>query len=55
MDAITIYFKPQKNISMTRQSFLAAETTVGETINNFVSRIQNLTEQCDYGEERKIK
>ena len=52
MDAITTYFKPRKNVPMARQSFLAAKPTAGETINNFVSRIQNLAEQCDYGEER---
>ena len=52
MDALTAYFKPQKNVPMARQAFLAAKPTAGETINNFVARLQNLAELCEYNEER---
>ena len=37
---------------MARQSFPAGKDTAGETIYNFMSRLHNLAEQCDYGKER---
>lgn len=37
---------------MARQGFIAAKPNVGETINNFIIRLQKLAEHCDYGEER---
>ena len=52
MDALTNYFKPHKNVPMARQVFLAAKPTAGETINNFVAKLQNLAEHCEYNEER---
>lgn len=52
MDALTEYFKPQKNVPMARQAFLAAQPRAGETINNFVTRLQMLAEHCEYGDEK---
>ena len=37
---------------MARQAFLAATPTVGETINNFITRLQKLAEHCEYEGER---
>ncbi len=37
---------------MARQAFIAAKPNVGETINNFITRLQKLAEHCDYDEER---
>lgn len=32
---------------MARQNFLAAKSSAGETINNFITRLQKLVERCD--------
>ena len=37
---------------MARQAFLAAKPTAGETIINFVAKLQNLAEHCEYNEEQ---
>lgn len=37
---------------MARQNFLAAKPSAGETINNFIIRLQKLAERCDYEGER---
>ena len=37
---------------MARQTFLAATPLAGETINNFITRLQKLAEHCDYKGER---
>ena len=47
MDSLTDYFKVRKNAPMARQTFLAAKPTAGETINNFITRLQKLAGYCD--------
>lgn len=42
----------KKNAPMARQTFLAVTPLAGETINNFVTRLQKVTEHCDYEGER---
>lgn len=37
---------------MARQNFLAAKLSAGETINNFITRLQKLAERCDYEGEK---
>lgn len=37
---------------MARQNFLAAKPSAGETINNFITRLQKLAERCDYEGEK---
>ena len=52
MDALSEHFKIRKNVPMARQAFIAAKPLVGETINNFITRLQTLAEHCDYEGER---
>ena len=52
MDSLSDHFKLRKNAPMARQSFLALQPTAGETINNFITRLQKLAEHCDYEGER---
>ena len=37
---------------MARQNFLAAKSSAGETIKNFITRLQKLVERCDYEGEQ---
>ena len=52
MDSLSDHFKVRKNAPMARQAFLAAKPTAGETINNFITRLQKLAKHCDYEGER---
>lgn len=52
MDCLSEHQKLKKTALMARQTFLAATPLVGETINNFVTRLQKLAEHCDYEGER---
>ena len=52
MDSLSEHFKLRKNAPMARQNFLAAKPSAGETINNFITRLQKLAEHCDYEGER---
>lgn len=52
MDALSDHFKMRKNVPMARQAFIAAKPQAGETINNFITRLQKLAEHCDYEGER---
>ena len=52
MDCLSDHFKFRKNAPMARQAFLAATPTVGETINNFITRLQKLAKHCEYEAER---
>ena len=52
MECLSNHFKFRKNAPMARQAFLVATPTVGETINNFITRLQKLAEQCEYEGER---
>ena len=52
MDCLSEHFKLKKNTPMARQTFLAATPLAGETINNFITRLQKLAEHCDYEGER---
>ena len=52
MDSLSDHFKHRKNAPITRQTFLAARPSAGETINNFITRSQKLAEHCDYEAER---
>ena len=45
MDSLSEHFKLRKNAPMARQAFLAAQPTAGETINNFITRLQKLAER----------
>ena len=48
MDALSEHFEMRRNVPMARQAFIAAKPLVGETINNFITRLQTLAEHCDY-------
>ena len=52
MDSLSDHFNHKKNAPMARQTFLAAKTSAGETIDNFISRLRKLLEHCDYEAER---
>ena len=52
MDCLSEHIKLKKNAPMARQTFLAATPLAGETINNFITRLQKLAEHCDYEGER---
>ena len=52
MNSLSEHFKLRKNAPMARQAFLAAQPTAGETINNFITRLQKLAEHCEYEGER---
>ena len=52
MDCLSEHFKLKKNAPMARQTFLVATPLAGETINNFIARLQKLAEHCDYESER---
>ena len=52
VDCLSEHSKLKKNASMARQTFLAATPLAGETINNFITRLQKLAEHCDYEGER---
>ena len=52
VDSLSDHFKVRNNAPMARQAFLAAKPTAGETINNFITRLQKLAEHCDYEGER---
>ena len=52
MDCLSEHFKPRKNALMARQAFIAANLIAGETINNFITRLQKLAEHCKYEGER---
>ena len=52
MDCLSEHFKLKKNAPMARQTFLAATPLAGETINNFITRLQKLAQHCDYEGER---
>ena len=52
MDCLSEHFKLKKNAPMARQIFLAATPLPGETVNNFITRLQKLAEHCDYEGER---
>ena len=52
MDCLSDHFKFRKNAPMARQAFLAATPTVGETINNFITRLLKLAKHCEYEAER---
>ena len=36
---------------MAQQAFIAEKPNMGKTINNFITRLQELAEHCDYDEE----
>ena len=55
MDCPSDHFKFKKNAPMARQTFLAATPLAGETINNFITRLQKLAEPRDYEGERDIQ
>ena len=55
MDCLLEHFKLKKNTPMARQTFLAATPLAGETINNFITRLQKLAEPRDYEGERDIQ
>ena len=52
MESLNDYFKLKKNIPKARKNFLGATPAPGERINNFVTRLSNLAEHCEYGEEK---
>ena len=52
IDSLSDHFKHRKNAPMARQTSLAAKPSAGETINNFIPRLQNLAEHCDYEAQR---
>ena len=51
MKCLSDHFKVKKNVPLARQKLLASKPNPGETINNFVTRLQSLGEHCDYGEQ----
>ena len=40
IDSLSNHFKDRKNTPMARQTYLAAKPSAGETINNFITRLQ---------------
>ena len=52
MDCLSDHFKFRMNAPMAWQAFLAATPTVGETINNFITRLQKLAKHCEYEGKR---
>ncbi len=52
MDSLDAHFQLKKNTTMARQTYLAAEPNAGETVNNLVTRLLRLVDDCDYGEEK---
>ena len=52
MECLSDHFKFRKNAPMARQAFSAATPTVGEIINNFITRPQKLAEHCEYEGQR---
>ena len=55
MDSLLELFKPRKNALMARQAFIAASPIAGETINNFITRLQKLAEHCEYEDESSAR
>ena len=57
MDRISDHFKHRKNAPMARQTFLKAKPSAGETISNFITSLQKLTENCDYeaGRDNQVR
>ena len=55
MDSLSEHFKLRENAPM-RQNMLAAKSSAGETMNNFITCLQKRAEHCDYeGEQDKIE
>ena len=52
IDGLSDHFKHRKNAPMARQTYPAAKPSAGKTINNFITRLQKLAENCDYEAER---
>jgi len=55
MDSLSDHFKRRKNAPMVRQTFLAAKPSAGETMNNFITRLQKLAEHYHYEAEGIIR
>ena len=51
MTCLSHHFKVKKNVPLARQKLLASTPNLGETINNFVTRLKSLAEHCNYSEE----
>ena len=49
---INEYFKPYKNTGFGRHAFKQAEQQESETVANFVTRLQKLSVDCDFGEAK---
>ena len=43
------YFKPQKCVPKARQQFLDTDPIAGETVNNYIVRLQTKVKHCEYG------
>ena len=52
MDILTEHFQLKKNIPQARQTFLTTTLRQGERINNFVTRLQIVTQHCYYNDEK---
>ena len=52
IDGLSDHFKHRKNAPMARQTYPAAKPSAGETINNFITRLQKFAEHCDYEAQR---
>ena len=53
MDCLKNHFKEKKNVPKARQAFLALTPTAGETVCNFVTRLKNTADDCEYGAEKE--
>ena len=46
------HFKLKRNVPMARQTFLSTSPQQNETINNFITRLKTVVEDCEYGDEK---
>ena len=50
VDLLSEYFKPQKNAAVEIAKFHRARQEPHETIENYVERLKNLSQNCDFGD-----
>ena len=51
-DCLGDHFKLKTNVPMARQKFISTNPNPGETINNYITRLKTIVENCDYDQEK---
>ena len=46
------HFKLKRNVPMAKQTFLSTSPQQNETINNLITRLKTVVEDCEYGDEK---